>query len=271
MSTRCSSRAHVPSKLAVQAAASSQPPRKRSRSSPSSSASSIYRSSARVQEIPASVQEIPLTAEIINTIVQCVTNAVTHHLACGSSPKNLQSLAISASTQPATSSATLLEVPIGAPHSSTPQAKVAGTATTAPSAPGPSMGPSSSSSFADAVVNTSLAITQASISGIPGTPECLFSSPSLATDVRVLEKIRRKIWNNKYFDRSLLLPNSVVEDLYQLTVKGAEGNMVAPGICLEPVAKPHGLAVFTLGIFGWFWNHPYMFGLSSFKPPRLYG
>ena len=272
MSTRCSSRAHVPSKLAVQAAASSQPPRKRSRSSPSSSAFSIYRSSARVQEIPASVQEIPLTAEIINTIVQCVTNAVTHHLACGSCPKNLQSLAISASTQPATSSATLLEVPIGAPHSSTPQAEVAGTATTVPSAPGPSMGPSSSASFADAVVNTSLAITQASISDIPGTPECLFSSPGLATDVRVLEKIRGKIWNNKYFDRSLLLPNSVVEDLYlQLTVKGAEGNMVAPGICLEPVAKPHGLAVFTLGIFGWFWNHPYIFGLSSIKTPRLYG
>ena len=225
MSTWRSSRARVPSKLEVQAAASSQPPRKRSHSSPSSSASSICRSSARVHEIPARVQEIPLTGEIINTIVQRVMDAVTHHLASGSSLNNLQSWAISASTQPATSSATpaldpsatLLEVPIGAPHSSTPQAEVAGTATTSPS-----MGPSSSSPFADAVVNTSLALTQASMSGIPGTPECLFSSPSLAIDVRVLEKIWGKIWNKEYFDLSLLLPNSVVEDRNQLTVKGAE-------------------------------------------------
>ena len=242
MSTRRSSRARVPSKLAVQAAASSQPPRKKSRNTPPSSALSIRGSSARVQEIPtrvqetpASVQEVPLTAEIIDTIVQRVTDAVTHRLASGSS-----------STQPATSSttpavapsATLHEVPMGAPHSSTPQAEVAGTATTAPPAPGPFMGPASSSPFADAVVNTSLAITQASISGMPSTPECLFSSPSLAIDVRVSEKIRGKIWNNEYFDLSLLLTNPVVEDRYQLTVKGAEGNMAAPGICLEPVAKP---------------------------------
>ena len=127
---------------------------------------------------------------------------------------------------------------MGAPHSSTPQAEVAGTATTAPPAPGPFMGPASSSPFADAVVNNSLAITQASISGMPSTPECLFSSPSLAIDVRVSEKIRGKIWNNEYFDLSLLLTSAVVEDRYQLTVKGAEGNMAAPGICLEPVAKP---------------------------------
>ena len=231
MSTRRSSRARVPSKLAVQAAASSQPPRKKSRNTPPSSAPSIRGSSARVQETPASVQEVPLTAEIMDTIVQRVTVAVTHRLAIGSS-----------STQPATSSttpavapsATLHEVPMGAPRSSTPQAEVAGTATTAPPAPGPG----SSSPFAHAVVNTSLAITQASISGMPSTPECLFSSPSLTIDVRVSEKIRRKNWNNEYIDLSLLLTNPVVEDRYQLTVKGAEGNMAAPGICLEPVAKP---------------------------------
>lgn len=183
MSTRRSSRARVPSKLAVQAAASSQPPRKKSCNTPSSSAPSIRGSSARVQETPARVQETPasvqevhLTAEIIDTIVQRVTDAVTHRLASGSSPNNLQSLEILASTQPATSSTTpavapsvtLHEVPMGAPHSSTPQAEVAGTATTAP---GPFMGPASSSPFADAVVNTSLAITQASISGMPSTPD----------------------------------------------------------------------------------------------------
>ncbi|KAK2555977.1 histone H3 [Acropora cervicornis] len=146
MLTRRSSRARVPSKLAVQAAASSQPPRKKSRKNPPSSAPSIRGSSARVQEIPARVQETPASV-----------------LASGSS-----------STQPATSSttpavapsATLHEVPMGAPHSSTPQAEVAGTATTAPPAPGPFMGPASLFPFADAVVNTSLTITQASISGI---------------------------------------------------------------------------------------------------------
>ena len=124
-------------------------------------------------------------------------------------------MAFSASTQPATSAATpglappttLLEVPVGAPHSSTPQAQVAGPATTAPPAPGPSPGPSSSSLFAEAVVNNSLAITQASIAGMPSTPECFFTSPSLAIDARVSEKIRGKYWNNEYFEFSLLLTN----------------------------------------------------------------
>ena len=99
MSTQHSSQDRVSSKLAVQAAASSQAPRKKSRNTPPSSAPS-----ARVQEIPASVQEV--------NIVQRVTDAVTHRLASGSS-----------STQPATSSttpavapsATLHEVPMG-PH-----------------------------------------------------------------------------------------------------------------------------------------------------------
>ena len=75
-STRHSPRARAPSNLAVQAAASSQPPRKRLRSSGPSSVSSLGGPSARVQEIPASiqetptsVQETPLTAEIIDTIV----------------------------------------------------------------------------------------------------------------------------------------------------------------------------------------------------------
>ena len=248
MSTRHSPRARAPSNLAVQAAASSQPPRKRLRSSGPSSVSSLGGPSARVQEIPASiqetptsVQETPLTAEIIDTIVQGVTDAVTQRLASGSSTDNAQSLAVSASNQLATNSATpglappatLLEVPVGAPHSTTLQAQVAGPATTAPPAPGPSTSPS----FAEAVVNTSLAIAQASIAGMPSTPECLFNSPSLPIDARVSGKIRGKIWNSEYFDFSLLLSNPVAEDRYQLTVTGAEGNSAAPAICLEPSAK----------------------------------
>ena len=167
-------------------------------------------------------------------------DAVTQRVASGSGIDNSQSLAVSASTQPATSSATpglaplaiLLEVPVRA-HT----VQVAGPASTAPPAPGPSPGPSSSSPFAEPVVNTSLAIAQAGIAGMPSTPEYLFTSPSVAIDARVSEKIRGKIWNNEYFHFSLLLTNPVVEDRYQLTVKGAEGNSAAPAICLEPVAK----------------------------------
>lgn len=75
----------------------------------------------------------------------------------------------------------MLEVPAGAPHSTTLQAQVAGPATTALPAPGPS----TSSSFAEAVVNTFLAMAQASIAGMPSTPECLLTSPSLPVDARV--------------------------------------------------------------------------------------
>ena len=186
--TRHSPRARAPSNLAVQAAASSQPSRMLLHSGGPSSVSSFGCPSARVQEIPASitetlssVQEIPLTGEILNIIVQCVMDAVTQRLASGSNTDNAQSLAVSASTQLATSSATpglappatLLEVPTGAPQSTTLQDQVAGPATTAPPAPGPS------SSFSEAVVKTFLAIAQASIAGMPSTPECLFASPSL--------------------------------------------------------------------------------------------
>ena len=219
------------------------------RSGGPSSVSSLGGPFARVQEIPtsinetpASVQEIPLTAEIINTIVQHVMDAVTQHLASGSSTDNTQSLAVSASIQLTTSSATpglgppatLLEVPAGAPHSTTLQAQVAGPATTAPPAPGPS----TSSSFAEAVVSTFLAMAQASIAGMPSTPECLLTSPSLPVDARGSEKIRGKIWNSEYFDFSSLLSNPVAEDRYQFTVKGVEGNSAAPAICLEPWPNP---------------------------------
>ena len=83
----------------MQAAASSQPPRKRFRRSGASSVLSLSVPSARVQEIP-------LTAEIIDTIVQRVTDAVTQRLANGASSDNSQSLAFSASTQQANTAAT---------------------------------------------------------------------------------------------------------------------------------------------------------------------
>ena len=113
MSPQPSPRACAPSNLAVQAAASSQPSRMWLRSGGPSSVSSLGGPFARVQEIPtsinetpASVQEIPLTADIIDTIVQHVMDAVTQHLASSSSTDNTQSLAVSASTQLTTNSAT---------------------------------------------------------------------------------------------------------------------------------------------------------------------
>ena len=57
MSTRRSPRARAPSNLAVQATASSQPPRKRLPSSGPSSVSLLGGPS--VQEIPSSIQETP--------------------------------------------------------------------------------------------------------------------------------------------------------------------------------------------------------------------
>ena len=99
MSTRRSSLARVPSNLALQAAAGSQPPRKRFRRSgpwyvPSLSGPSagVQEIPAGVQETPASVQEIPLTAEIIDTIVQRVTDAVIQRLASGSSTDNYSAI-----------------------------------------------------------------------------------------------------------------------------------------------------------------------------------
>ena len=51
----------------------------------------------------------------------------------------------------------------------------------------------------------------------------------------VVDKIKGKIWNNEYFDISLLLNNSVLEDKFQLSISTSQGG---PAISLEPVSKP---------------------------------
>lgn len=226
MSTGRSPRARAPSNRAIQTAASSQPPKKRLRSGGQSSPGG-----PSLGGPSASEKEIPLSADIIDTIVRRVTDAVTQRLASSPNTDDSQSLAASTSSQPPTCSTTpglvapanLHEIPIGPMPGTTLQTQAAG--------------PSSSSQIAAAVVNTSLAITQASLAGIPTTPEHMFTSPSLANDSRVSEKIQGKIWKNEYIDFCILLNNPVSEDCYQVTVKSAEGTPAAPAICLEPIAK----------------------------------
>ena len=63
--------------------------------------------------------------------------------------------------------------------------------------------------MAGAKVLRSLNTTQASFSGQSQVPTELFSSPSLAIDARVSEKLHAKIWSDEFFDFSFLLSNPV--------------------------------------------------------------
>ena len=67
-------------------------------------------------------------------------------------------------------------------------------------------------------------------------PGHLFSSPSLAIDSRVSDKLKSKIWNNEYFEFSALLSNPVFENKYQLTINNSDKGLV-PSLCLEPVSR----------------------------------
>ena len=85
----------------------------------------------------------------------------------------------------------------------------------------------------------SLNTTQASLSAQSQVPAELFSSPSLAIDARVSEKLRAKIWSDEFFDFSSLVSNPVFEDRFQLTIiyyKFQQGKKT-PSLCLEPVSN----------------------------------
>ena len=156
----------TPSNKAVQAVASSQPPRKRP---PTSLQSSQAGPSFGVP--PVCVQEIPLSADITDTIVRRVTEAVTECLVSGASPV-FQSLTAPTSSHPTTSSAApglappanLHEVPIGSPPAActTHQTQGAGPATSAPPVPGTeatistATSPSSSAQITEAIWATAV-------------------------------------------------------------------------------------------------------------------
>ena len=83
---------------------------------------------------------------------------------------------------------------------------------------------------------------QSALSGEPNPvthrvlPGHFFSSPSLAIDSRVLDKLKSKIWNTEYLEFSALLSNLVFENKYQLTINNSDKGLV-PSLCLEPVSK----------------------------------
>lgn len=74
--------------------------------------------------------------------------------------------------------------------------------------------------------------TQASLSGESQVPTERLSSPSLPIDARVSEKLRAKIWNNKFFDFSALLSNPVFEDRYQVTITNSDKEKI-PSLCFR--------------------------------------
>lgn len=68
-------------------------------------------------------------------------------------------------------------------------------------------------------------------------PDNLFSSPSLPIDARVSDRLRAKIWNNEYFEFSLLLSNPVHDGKYQLTISSSASAGSAQALSLEPITK----------------------------------
>ena len=68
-------------------------------------------------------------------------------------------------------------------------------------------------------------------------PSSLFTSSALPVDVRVLEKIKTKIWANEYIDFGSLLVNPLFENKYQVTFQNPQGEFT-PSLSFESVAKP---------------------------------
>jgi len=67
-------------------------------------------------------------------------------------------------------------------------------------------------------------------------PDQLFVPSNLPLDARVSDKIRAKIWNEKYIDFGTLTANPELENTYSVTVNNAESGSM-PSLCLEPASK----------------------------------
>lgn len=188
------------------------------------------RRGSRLAEVNASPvasnsQLVQLPQNVLDTLVQQVADVVSQRLASGSIASSTP-MPQSQPSQSMSSATSLVEAPLVQPQA-------AQSAASLPSSP------------VDTVITNALASAQSAVAGISqvgsevvtqAVPSAIFSSPSLAIDSRVSEKIKGKIWNNEYFDISLLLSNPVLEDKFQLTFQNQEGNK-APSLCLEPVSK----------------------------------
>ena len=211
-----------PSARAVAIAAGGEPPRKKSRRAavqPTSAtqglSSGVNTNQSATLSSTASVepQPISLSPGVLDQLVARVADEVTRRLSPldGTSPTPINS-----TSRPSA----LSEVPLG----STPPLPASGAPVPVTSVSPPGM--------AGAVVLGSSSTTQASLLGESQLPTELFSSPSLPIDARVSEKLRAKIWNNKFFDFSALLSNRVFEDRYQVTITNSDKEKI-PSLCFR--------------------------------------
>ena len=218
MPVKRSSRARQPSSRAVQAAASEPPARKRARlaaNTPAPRASASYAPEPASQEVTEPAPpEVTVPPHLLETLVSRVVDEVTVRLASQQTTQSPESV-----------------VPVLAPlrntSSAAPQVPLS-TLTEVPVAPSP-----------NTVVQASVAAAHSALSGEPlaltnPVPETLFTSPSVAIDARVSDKLKAKIYSNENFEFSLLLSNPMLENKFQITINNADH---IPSLCLEPVAK----------------------------------
>ncbi|KAK3715346.1 hypothetical protein QZH41_001337 [Actinostola sp. cb2023] len=192
---------------------------KRSRSTPSST--SVEHEEASILPTSTSATE-PRTTSLPDNLVERIVNQVVAKVTEKLSQSNPGIFGQSTSTS------SLVEVPVVSSEQSTPMVSHALTNANA-----------AQQTIASSLVEGSVAAVQSALTGEPNQlalPKELFSSPNLAIDARVSEKLQSKIWNNEYLDFSLLLSNPVLEGKYQLTVTTAN-NESSHALCLEPVSK----------------------------------
>ena len=99
----------------------------------------------------------------------------------------------------------------------------------------------STSDQADAAVQSLISAAQSALSGElqvvhSAQPSQMFISPSLPVDARVSDKVKAKIWNNEFFEFSLLLSNPVQDNSYKVTVSNFDREQL-PSLCLVPANK----------------------------------
>ena len=268
-------RSRNPSARAVQAAASSQPSRKRAKrpSGPSNTAGGLpvasepsftrHTSLVETQPSPAAcgspvaaqqssaVNQVPfLPSGIMDQLVARVVDEVTKRLSSTDQIHHTSVAPTSTSEDISPAPGNLTGMPLVVPDAPPSSAALVPTAVSSSSniisasvnsSQLPSLPLVSSSGLADTVVQGSVAATQSALSGElrvinPVLPAQLFSSPSLPIDARVSDKLRSKIWNNEFIEFGALLTNPIVENRYQVTISSSEKGSF-PSLCLEPVNK----------------------------------
>ena len=76
--------------------------------------------------------------------------------------------------------------------------------------------PASSFLVQDSIATIQTTLTDENLGPTQPLPDQLFVSSSLPLDARVSDKVRAKIWNNKYIDFGTLIANPELENKYSL-------------------------------------------------------